>query len=132
MEAFHQTLNTHIQTLNAKYQEKYLIEQEMYGDIALVLRDGWGDLQFKFWTRKHFQLMKIGNVNGVYNKGKDSRPVVVYEELCTKLTECHLRVGHHGRDKTWNEVNTSCGVLSPRYSCQSRLSRNIRGYRMML
>ena len=116
MEAFYQTLDTHIQSLNAKYQGKYLIKQEMYGDIVLVLRDGWGNPQFKFWTQKNFQLMKIGNVNVVYNKGKESRPVVVYEELYTKLTECHLRVGHHGRDKTWNEVNTSCGVPSQRES----------------
>jgi hypothetical protein len=43
--------------------------------------------------------MKIGNIDIVYNNGKESRPVVIYEELCTKLSECHVRVQHHGREQ---------------------------------
>jgi hypothetical protein len=39
METFHQTLSAHIQPLNVNY----VIKQEMYGDIILVLCDGWGD-----------------------------------------------------------------------------------------
>ena len=76
----------------------------MYEEIVLVLRDGWGDAQFKHWVQKHFMLIKVGDLNVVYNKRKVSRPVVVYEELYMKLNECHNRVGHHGRDKTWYEV----------------------------
>ncbi|CAF1267189.1 unnamed protein product [Rotaria sordida] len=79
----------------------------MYDDIILVLRDGWGDAQFRYWVQKHFMLVKIGEIHVVYSNGKVSRPVVTYEELYTKLNECHKRVGHHGRDKTWEEVHKS-------------------------
>ncbi|CAF2953549.1 unnamed protein product [Rotaria sp. Silwood2] len=76
----------------------------MYNDVILVLRDGWGDAQFRYWAQKHFILVKIGETHVVHTTGKVSRPVVTYEELYTKLNECHTRVGHHGRDKTWEEV----------------------------
>ncbi|CAF5226916.1 unnamed protein product, partial [Rotaria magnacalcarata] len=94
----------HIQNLEEKYRAKYVIKHEMYEDIILVLRDGWGDPQFKYWVQKHFTLVKNGDLHVVYNKGKVSCPVVTYEELYTKLYECHNRVGHPGRDKTWKEV----------------------------
>ncbi|CAF3337687.1 unnamed protein product, partial [Rotaria socialis] len=83
----------------------------MYKDIILVLCDGWGDSQFKHWVQKHFILVKNSDVNVVYSSGKASRPVVTYEKLYTKLYECHNRVGHHGRDKTWKEV------LHEKYVC---------------
>ena len=35
---------------------------------------------------------------------KSNHPIVTYENLYTKIKECHERVGHHGRDKTWQEV----------------------------
>ncbi|CAF3709427.1 unnamed protein product [Rotaria socialis] len=79
----------------------------MYKDIILVLCDGWGDSQFKHWVQKHFILVKNSDVNVVYSSGKASRPVVTYEKLYTKLYECHNRVGHHGRDKTWKEVKAN-------------------------
>ncbi|CAF1383338.1 unnamed protein product [Adineta ricciae] len=78
----------------------------MYEDIILVLRDSWGEGKFKFWAQKNFVLVKIGDANVIYNKGKGSRPVVTYEELYVKLNECHKRVGHHGRDKTWSEIKS--------------------------
>ncbi|CAF3273316.1 unnamed protein product [Rotaria socialis] len=82
----------------------------MYENILLVLRDSCGDAQFKYWAQKHFTLVKIGDSNVVYSRGKVSRPVMIYEELYTKLHESHSRVGHHGRDKTWEEVKCQ-------YSC---------------
>ncbi|CAF1179565.1 unnamed protein product [Adineta ricciae] len=78
----------------------------MYEDILLVLRDGWGEGKFKFWAQKNFVLVKIGDANVIYNKGKASRPIITYEELYVKLDECHKRVGHHGRDKTWSEIKS--------------------------
>ena len=104
MNVFYEHLDAHIQNLNEKFRAKYLVTKAMYEDIILVLHDGWGEAKFKFWTQKNFVLVKIGNVHVVYNNGKDSRPVVTYEDLYTKLDECHKRVGHHGRDKTWSEV----------------------------
>ncbi|CAF1219970.1 unnamed protein product [Rotaria magnacalcarata] len=104
MEIFYKKLDIHIQNLEEKYRAKYVIKHEMYEDIILVLRDGWGDPQFKYWVQKHFTLVKNGDLYIVYNKGKVSCPVVTYEELYTKLYECHNRVSHPGRDKTWKEV----------------------------
>jgi len=74
-----------------------------YDDLILVLRDGWGDPQLKFWTIKNFKLVKIGDQNVVYDI-KRNLPIVTYENLYQRIKECHERVGHHGRDKTWVEV----------------------------
>ncbi|CAF3709464.1 unnamed protein product [Rotaria socialis] len=79
----------------------------MYKDIILVLCEGWGDSQFKHWVQKHFILVKNSDVNVVYSSGKVSCPVVTYEEIYTKLYECHNHVGHRGRDKTWKEVKAN-------------------------
>ena len=76
----------------------------MCDEIVLVLRDGSGGPKFKYWAQKHFMLVKVGDSDVVYSRDKISRPVVVYEEVYTKLSECHNRVGHHGRNKTWHEV----------------------------
>ncbi|CAF3964541.1 unnamed protein product, partial [Rotaria magnacalcarata] len=104
MNIFYETLDVHIHNLNEKFRAKYVITEEMYENIPLVLRDSCGDAQFKYWAQKYFTLVKIGDPNVVYNHGRVSRPVVTYEELYTKLYESHNRVGHHGRDKTWEEV----------------------------
>ena len=112
MDIFYKKLDSHIQDLNEKCRAKYVIKQEMYDDIILVLQDGWGDPQFKYWVQKHFILVKNGNVSVVYSNDKVSRPVVTYEELYTKLCECHNRACHRGRDKTWKEVcNNQCNVI---------------------
>ena len=78
----------------------------MYDEIILVLRDGWGGPQFKCWAQKYFMPAKVGDSDVVYSRNKIIRPVVVYEEVYTKLqiSECHNRVGHHGRGKTWHDV----------------------------
>ena len=103
MGNFYKLLDNHIQGLNHKFQGKFSIRQSLYDDIILVLRDGSGDSQFKFWVHKNFKLIKIGDQNVVYDI-KSNHPIVTYENLYTKIKECHERVGHHGRDKTWQEV----------------------------
>ncbi|CAF4970627.1 unnamed protein product, partial [Rotaria socialis] len=42
-------LDNHILNLNRKFRNKFSVRQSLYDDIVLVLRDGWGDSQFKFW-----------------------------------------------------------------------------------
>ena len=54
MNIFYEKLDAHIQTLNEKFRAKYLIKKEMYEEIVLVLRDGWGDAQFKHWVSETF------------------------------------------------------------------------------
>jgi hypothetical protein len=51
MNIFYEKLDNHIQTLNEKFRAKYLIKKGMYGDFILVLRDGWGNPQFKYWVQ---------------------------------------------------------------------------------
>jgi hypothetical protein len=67
MEAYNQTLNSYIQTFNEKHHKRYLTKQEMYGDIIPVLRNGCGVIHNSNYGQKNFQLMKIGNVNVIYN-----------------------------------------------------------------
>jgi hypothetical protein len=61
MNVFYEKLDIHIQNLNEKFCAKYLIRKETYEEIVLVLRDGWGDPQFRYWVQKHFVLVKIGD-----------------------------------------------------------------------
>jgi hypothetical protein len=103
MEEFYELLDKHIEGLNHKFQVNFSIKQSLYDDIILVLRDGWRDSQLKFWVNKNFKLIKIGDQNVVYDI-KANHPIVTYENLYIKIKECHERVGHHGRDKTWVEV----------------------------
>ncbi len=70
------------------------------------------DAQFNFWARKRFNLVRIGDQILVYSL-KEKLPIVKYENLFETVHECHIAVGHLGRDKTWNEVTynpTLCGV----------------------
>jgi hypothetical protein len=130
MDAFYNMVDAHVQTLHTKYRAKYLIRKAMYEDIIHVLREGAGDPKFKFWVQKYFVLVEIGNATVVYNKGKDSHPVVIYEELYSKLNQCHQRVGHHGRDKTWNEVWRMCSSIAIDVS-HFRSNHNIHGFLTM-
>ncbi|CAM4843984.1 unnamed protein product, partial [Rotaria magnacalcarata] len=102
-EHFYTLLDNHILNLNHKFRDKFSIKQSLYDDIILVLRDGWGNSQFKFWVHKNFKLIKIGNDNIVYEI-QSNHPIVTYEHLYTKIKECHENVGHRGRDKTWIQV----------------------------
>jgi hypothetical protein len=63
--------------------------------------------QLKFWAKKHFNLVKIGEQDILYSySSKEKLPVVTFENLFDKINECHTAVGDLGRDKTWHEVFT--------------------------
>ena len=66
MEAFYKSLDKYIEDLNEKFREKFCIKQTLYDDIILVLRDGWGDSQLKFWVSQNFKLVTIGDQSVVY------------------------------------------------------------------
>jgi hypothetical protein len=59
MDIFYEKLDAHIQRLNEKFRAKFVITKEMHDDIILVLRDGWGDAQLKYWVNKKFALAKL-------------------------------------------------------------------------
>ena len=90
-----------------KKREKYTINNDMYYKMMKVLNsaDIEVSLKFKFWVRHTFCLMKIGSTNLIYNK-KSNLPLITQENMYEKINDCHTSVGHSGRDKTWNEVNT--------------------------
>ncbi|CAF2120259.1 unnamed protein product [Rotaria magnacalcarata] len=100
---FYKLLDNHILNLNRRFRKKFSIRQPLYDDIILVLRDGWGDSQLKFWARKNFKLIWNGNEHILYEI-ESNLPIVIYENLYEKIKECHEKVGHRGRDKTWLEV----------------------------
>ncbi len=77
----------------------------MYNEVVQILKgtEGKHQPQFKFWAKKHFNLVKIGEQDILYSL-KEKLPVVTFENLFEKINECHTVVGHLGRDKTWHEV----------------------------
>ncbi|CAF0945455.1 unnamed protein product [Didymodactylos carnosus] len=96
MELFYEKLDAHIQNMNEKFRNKFVIKQAMYEDIVLTLKEGWGSPNFKFWANSNFKLVTIGEQQIVYG-AKNNHPVVTYEQMYSKLKESHERVGHHGR-----------------------------------
>lgn len=100
---FYKLLDNHILNLNRKFRNKFTVRQSLYDDIVLVLRDGWGNSQFKFWVHKNFKLIIDGTENVIYDI-ESNKPIVTYENLYAKIKECHDQVGHGGRDKTWIQV----------------------------
>ncbi|CAF1271598.1 unnamed protein product [Didymodactylos carnosus] len=115
MELFYLKLDEHIESLSDKFRSKFVITQAIYNDIILVLKDGWGEAQLKLWARKHFKLVTIGELQVVYGI-KSNNPVITYEQLYTTIKECHERVGHHDRDKTWKAVVFCTRIQSENYN----------------
>ncbi|CAF1443236.1 unnamed protein product [Rotaria sp. Silwood1] len=91
MELFYSKLDKHIESLDEKFRSKFVITRAVYNDIILVIKDGWGEAQFKFWVHKHFKLVTIGELQVVYGI-KSNNPVITYEQLYIKIKECHERV----------------------------------------
>lgn len=98
-------VNELVKSMNVKKQSKYLIKTEMYNEVIQILkgRETKYQSQLKFWAKKHFNLIKIGEQDVLYSS-KEKLPVVTSENLFEKINECHTAVGHLGRDKTWHEV----------------------------
>lgn len=105
MDAFNERLQSYIDTLDVKKRNKYTIKQKVYCEISKVLKLEYSNesAKFKFWARKNFVLMLIGLEQVVHDK-KTNLPIITHELIYEKILECHLAVGHSGRDKTWAEV----------------------------
>jgi hypothetical protein len=105
-QAFYAKVLAYMEELNGKKQDKYSIKAETYNQVVQLLKGTQGKYQpqFKFWAKKRFQLVKIGDQEILYSS-KEKLPVVIFEQLFEKINECHTAVGHLGRDKTWHEVS---------------------------
>ena len=103
---FYTLLDNHIQSLNYKFRDKFSIRQSLYDDIILVLRDGWGDSQFKFWVYKNFKLIKDRYNEWKENKNKfnqkektkkqeieaiENKEASIKEKFDKKVLEVHKR-----------------------------------------
>lgn len=108
MGSFNVKMQAYVEKLDPKKRAKYTIKQNTYDLILNILtsRESNVSPKFRFWAKKTFISVKIGGKEFVYNK-KTNLPVVTHEQLFEKIEECHLAVGHSGRDKTWAEVEQS-------------------------
>ena len=105
MNIFYDKIQSYIDKLDIKKRDKYTINNQTYKMILSVLNGEDIDVsaKFRFWTRKTFICMRIGSNDFVYDK-QTNLPLVKHENLYEKILECHVFVGHSGRDKTWAEV----------------------------
>lgn len=106
IDIFYVKLQTYIDTLDIKKRNKYTIRNDMYLDILNVLKEENKNIsaKFKFWVRQTFRLVQIGSTGLVYAI-KNDLPLIKHEEIYYRVADCHVAVGHSGRDKTWAEVN---------------------------
>ncbi|CAF1358344.1 unnamed protein product [Didymodactylos carnosus] len=105
---FYEELEKHINSLNSKYHEKFVITKQTCDDIskALLLERGKkSDLSFIFWARNNFVLVRTAGIETV-SCAKSKKSVCVYEAFFTVISECHIAVSHGGRDKTFGEIQT--------------------------
>ena len=106
MDVFYERLKCYIEGLDIKKQAKYTIKNDTYEKILRILKSQDINMpsKFKFWSRRLFSLVRIGTSDFVYTK-KTNLPLITHEQLFEKISECHIAVGHSGRDKTWAEVD---------------------------
>jgi hypothetical protein len=78
----------------------------MYSNILSVLKEENQNVQpkFKYWVKRTFRIVQIGSSDLIYVI-KNNLPLVTHENIYHKVADCHVSVGHSGRDKTWAEVN---------------------------
>lgn len=109
MNIFNHKLQSYIDKLSENKRNKYTIKNDMYSDIFNVLKknDTNTTPKFKFWVRETFNLIEVGSSELIYVTRRNL-PLITFEKMYEKITECHIAVGHSGRDKTWAEVMSYC------------------------
>lgn len=105
MDTFNAKLQSYIDKLAENKRIKYTIKNDMYMQIFNVLKSKDSNMtpKFKFWVKQTFYLVEIGSSEMIYVK-KKKLPLITFENIFEKITDCHSAVGHSGRDKTWAEV----------------------------
>jgi len=105
MDLFNAKIQSYIDKLDEKKRAKYTIKNETYLDMLNVLKSQNINVssKFKFLVRQTFRLVQIGSSDLIY-VAKTNLPLITHENLYVKITDCHVAVGHSGRDKTWAEV----------------------------
>ena len=106
-EQFNELLDNYCSSLGKK-KDKCIISQEVYDKavqaLQLEIRTKYDErAKFKHWCKNHFKLETIGSRNLLFCS-KKNLPVTTKEEMFDTILRCHLRVGHTGRDKTFDKV----------------------------
>ena len=109
-EWYNSVLEQYLQTLDSTRHD-FSIPQEKCDKIEVCLRLAPGErylygAKFKVRSHQHFKMEEIGARNVLYCK-KLSKPIVTKERLFDVVLQCHVNVGHSGRDKTWAQIKFS-------------------------
>ncbi|KUL85860.1 hypothetical protein ZTR_07325 [Talaromyces verruculosus] len=106
VEDFDKLMESYVNELSVKKQDKALINAQRAQHIRIVLTDpkdtSVGSAQFRFWVKKMFKLEPADsrlpmNRKWICHEGK---PVAIREKLFKILTRAHQQCQHGGRDKT--------------------------------
>lgn len=81
--------------------------------------------KFKYWCKNQFKVEIIGARNILYCS-KTSLPVTTKEETFDTILRCHLRVGHTGRDKTFDYRKKGFSNVKNNFSVISYLKLRLR------
>ncbi|KAJ5191189.1 uncharacterized protein N7498_010174 [Penicillium cinerascens] len=106
VKEFDQLMQSYVDDLSVKKQDKALIHARRARNIRTVLIDpkdtAVESAQFRFWVKKMFKLQTVGM--GTLDCRKmichEGKPVAIREKLFKILTKAHQQCQHGGRDKT--------------------------------
>ncbi len=86
-QAFYAKVGAFMEALKGKKQEKYLMKSETYNQVVQVLKgtESKNQAQFKFWAKKRFHIVKIGD-REIFYSSKEKLPVVTFEELFVRVS----------------------------------------------
>uniref|UniRef100_A0A673CDC6 Gypsy retrotransposon integrase-like protein 1 n=1 Tax=Sphaeramia orbicularis TaxID=375764 RepID=A0A673CDC6_9TELE len=112
---FEQLLENHISSLCPSRKDKFLLSEDQYQKIiaALTLEKGQkcaDGAKFKHWSHSNFETQIIGNKTVLFCK-KTANPVITKDDLYTTIHQCHERIGHCGRHKTWDDVKKNYAFI---------------------
>ncbi|KAJ5619562.1 hypothetical protein N7510_003546 [Penicillium lagena] len=105
VKEFDQLMQSYVDDLSVKKQDKALIHSKRARNIKAVLNEpkdtSVESAQFRFWVKKMFKLQAVGIAPDcrkmICHEGK---PVAIREKLFKILTKAHQLCQHGGRDKT--------------------------------
>jgi hypothetical protein len=122
-ETFDEIIHNFLQNSKSRTNEKQLITKSLYNEIKAVLLDGNSmlrDADFRFWCRKGFTLLKVGedyvvckNLNDrtkealiKENKSVDALPVLILEEMYRVIGLEHVHYLHCGQKTLYNKLRS--------------------------
>ena len=120
-ETFDEIIYKFQQTSKSKSIEKQLITRNLYNEIKTVLLVGNSKLRdssFRFWCRKGFSLLKVGEdyvvcrnlssktKEALTKKGVEALPVLIVEEMYKIIGLEHVQSLHCGQKNLYNKLRS--------------------------